>query len=134
MTEHQLHPSVKQFKEFINRHPKLRVAIRTNEYPLQELYEKWVLLGEDDPIWDQYKEPPTIYRKRIEKGAYHEFIQQIIDMTKNIDVDKLTQHIEQVNAAIGIIQNLLGQFQHNHSEKQLNDKDDHNHLFHIFKD
>lgn len=51
----QLHPSVAAFKAFVNRHPKLLEEIRKSGRGWQEFYEKWAILDEDDPFWDEYK-------------------------------------------------------------------------------
>ena len=50
-----LHPSVQQFKEFVNHHPKMVHEVRNGHKTWQQFYEEWYLLGEEDPIWATYR-------------------------------------------------------------------------------
>ena len=50
-----LHPSVQQFKEFVNHHPKMVHEVRSGHKTWQQFYEEWYLLGEEDPIWATYR-------------------------------------------------------------------------------
>ncbi len=51
----KLHPSVREFKDFLQRHPKLVEEVRRSGRGWQEYYEKWALLGEDDSMWEKYR-------------------------------------------------------------------------------
>lgn len=129
----KLHPSVREFKEFVNKHPKLRADIRNNEYPLQQYYEKWALLGEDDPFWDQYKNAANDDKNSIDSdGRQIELFSQIISVAKNMDLNKLNKHMGQISAAIQTVQHLLGQYGQSQMDGSLNEKS--NPLFHIFRD
>lgn len=54
-TKGPLHPSVQQFKEFVNHHPKMVHDVRSGQKTWQQFYEEWYLLGEEDPIWATYR-------------------------------------------------------------------------------
>ncbi|AGE79798.1 cytoplasmic protein [Bacillus thuringiensis serovar kurstaki str. HD73] len=54
-TKGPLHPSVQQFKEFVNHHPKMVHEVRSGHKTWQQFYEEWYLLGEEDPIWATYR-------------------------------------------------------------------------------
>ena len=54
-TTKKLHPSVQQFKEFVNHHPKMVHEVRSGHKTWQQFYEEWYLLGEEDPIWATYR-------------------------------------------------------------------------------
>lgn len=56
MANQNAQSSIDEFKQFIKRHPKLISEVRKQEKSWQEVYENWVLLGEDDSIWDPYRE------------------------------------------------------------------------------
>ena len=54
-TKGPLHPSVQQFKEFVNHHPKMVHEVRSGHKTWQQFYEEWYLLGEEDPIWATFR-------------------------------------------------------------------------------
>jgi len=67
--EKKLHPSVIEFKHFINEHPGILKEIRKSGRSWQEYYEKWILLGEEDPYWQQFIENVKKRKKReCERG------------------------------------------------------------------
>ncbi|HLR80318.1 MAG TPA: spore coat protein YlbD [Bacillota bacterium] len=105
MNDDHLHDTVKQFKQFINKHPKLIEEIRKSGRSWQEYYEKWVLLGEDDSMWEPYKRT----KKSSEKNS--ELFQQLVNITEKVDFDKVQKHVHQLNDTISILQEVLGQFQ-----------------------
>lgn len=117
MENQKLHPTVIAFKNFINNHPKLLKEIRKTGRPWQEYYEKWVLLGEDDPYWESYKQDPANEKKESKdekedniKEKSSEFINQILKYAENIDINKVHGHVHQLSNAIGSVQELLEQF------------------------
>lgn len=112
----QLHPSVAAFKAFVNRHPKLLEEIRKSGRGWQEFYEKWAILDEDDPFWDEYKmkdeaeetEPKSQDSKRSKKTDHSDLIRQIVDYTQNLDSEKVHGQIEQLSKAISVVQEMIG--------------------------
>jgi arginyl-tRNA--protein-N-Asp/Glu arginylyltransferase len=108
-----LHPSVEQFKQFVKRHPKMIKEVRSGNKTWKEFYEDWYLFGEEDEIWEQYKEA-----KEEETSTSKGFMSKIVSSLKNIDVNDLEKHIANFQEAISAIQNVIGQFQsgkQNHS-------------------
>ncbi|GIN57622.1 YlbD family protein [Lederbergia ruris] len=104
-----LHPSVKEFKEFIQQHPHLIKAVRREEYTWQELFEDWYLLGEDDPKWKSESSSKT--EKNANKDGESKLsIGQITKILKNMDGNQLQHHIQQLSQAIGAVQGVLTQF------------------------
>lgn len=127
-----LHPSVREFKGFLQRHPKLVEEVRKSGKGFQEYYEKWALLGEDDPFWDQFKK--TGKTGKSENGAKQgkaELMERLIRMSENIDLDKLQKQVDNINNTITTVQGLLGQFQSTKGPQQ--PFNNHN-LFSTFKD
>ncbi|MGX4669118.1 spore coat protein YlbD [Cerasibacillus sp. JNUCC 74] len=125
MSNRSLHPSVIEFKQFINSHPKLIEEIRKSGKPLQEIYEKWALLGEDDPYWTKYKQPKKESNKEdkkqrdsSKKGKNTELFSQLLKMTESIDLAKVQQQMEHFSSSISTIQELIGQFKQTNDTKQ----------------
>ncbi|MDY0405988.1 YlbD family protein [Virgibacillus sp. 179-BFC.A HS] len=137
MREADLHPTVREFKAFINRHPKLIAEVRKNGRSWQEYYEKWVLLGEDDSYWEHFKQEEGTKNKSDKKSSKAssdekskdkktEFFSQLWKMTEKMDIDKVQEQVHQLNGAISSLQELLGQFQTKESKP--------NRPFDMFKD
>jgi Putative coat protein len=124
MTKKHLHPSVQEFKTFIKKHPNLIQEVRKGNKNWQELYEDWYLLGEDDEIWKPYKTEEEKETK-TKKENKSDFMSQIINSVKKIDVNEIEHHIANVNNAISTIQNLLSQFQGVQPKNQQADRPNH---------
>ncbi|TYS15681.1 hypothetical protein FZC78_13845 [Rossellomorea vietnamensis] len=103
----QLHPKVKEFKEFVQKHPKMSLEVRKGTATWQELFEEWYLLGEEDSRWDDFREGKVKEEKKDSKG----FMDQIGGMLKNMDPAQMEQHINSLSQAIGAVQGVLSQFQ-----------------------
>lgn len=114
LADKNLDPTVAAFKQFINSHPALIKDIRKHGQSWQDLYEKWVLLDEDDPYWDPYKtvkEEKQTGTKEKEKNKHAELFGQLIKLSENIDVDKLQNQVHQLNNTITTIQEVITQYQ-----------------------
>ncbi|MGG4041895.1 spore coat protein YlbD [Bacillus smithii] len=110
----QLHPQVLKFKEFVKAHPKIIQEVNNKDKTLQEFFEEWYLLGEEDPLWDKYKEKAA-ERSESEKQKSSKWTETIFTSLKKIDPNQLQEHLYHMNQAIGALQNLLAQFQTNSS-------------------
>lgn len=125
MSSKDLHPSVKEFKQFISKRPKLIKHVREQGGSWQTYYEKWTLLGEEDSYWEQFKEGSEVKAESKSKNAENdtndtegskdtnqkEFMGQVMDVIEKVDLNKVQAHISQLNGAIQNIQSLVGQFQ-----------------------
>ncbi|WP_232225587.1 YlbD family protein [Oceanobacillus manasiensis] len=120
---HKLHPSVVEFKTFINKHPALIKKIRKSGRSWQEYYEQWALLGEDDSVWDEYKEVDTGEQadQKESQGSVEknkELFSNLIKMTENMDLNKVQKQIDSFNNTISVIQELLGQFKQSETSSE----------------
>jgi hypothetical protein len=107
LSEKKLHPTVIKFKEFVKKHPKLSAEVKNGKVTWQQLYEEWYLLGEEDERWNPYKEG----YKQPEKENKPEFMTQVLDYLKTMDINQIQQHINHASQALGAIQGVLSQFQ-----------------------
>ncbi|SDJ74735.1 spore coat protein YlbD [Sediminibacillus albus] len=114
----ELHPSVKEFKEFVKSHPGLAKEVNRKGKSWQEIYEMWVLLGEDDKKWLKYKPEKDQTQKKKKDGVntnstekQQELAGQFMKMIEKVDLNKVQGHMQQLNGAIANIQTLVGQFQ-----------------------
>lgn len=112
-----LDPSVQEFKEFVQKYPDLVRQVRKKGESWQTYYEKWVLLGEEDPFWEQFKEESTkntnknTNKKSNSKEKSAEFLNQVMGMVEQFDLNKVQGHLHNLDGAIGNIQTLVKQFQ-----------------------
>lgn len=127
LEDNELHPTIIEFKEFINRHPRLLEKIRKSGRPWQEYYEKWVLLGEDDQYWEQYKdESPEKNGETTMK-----WMEQLGKITKNVDFNKVQEHVSELSGTVSTLQSLLHQ---SNSESEKESSKSKNNLLSMFKD
>ncbi|MGX1982625.1 putative coat protein YlbD-like [Thermolongibacillus altinsuensis] len=110
MAANNIHPSVEQFKQFIKKHPKLVREVRSGKKTWKELYNDWYLFGEEDEIWNEYKE-------EIETESSAALMQKLATYLQKIDINHLQQHISTVQQAITSIQNIVRQMQETNSTK-----------------
>ncbi|GIO26041.1 YlbD family protein [Ornithinibacillus bavariensis] len=111
MSDNQLHPTVRQFRDFINRHPSLRKEIRRTGRTWQEYYEKWSLLGEDDEFWDVYKKDSSEEKTTKKDDSKADLFKQLVKLTENIDIEKVQKQIHQLSGTISTVQELIDQYQ-----------------------
>lgn len=121
MPTNHLNNELIRFKEFINKHPKLIREIRRNGKSWQELYEQWVILGEDDIHWDQFKEEPKEAEKEEAKEAKEkmfskfdlkpDLVKQLLKYTETMDINKIQEQIHQLSKTIGTVQEIVSQYQ-----------------------
>lgn len=108
MSKNNLHPTVTEFKTFINQHPKLIEEIRKGGKSWQEYYEKWVLLGENDSMWEQFKSDKN--NKQDSENKY-EWFGQLMKLTENIDLERVQNQVNQLSGTVATLQEILGEFQ-----------------------
>ncbi|MDC3416504.1 YlbD family protein [Aquibacillus salsiterrae] len=121
MSKKDLHPSIKEFKAFVQKHPGLIKNVRSGNETWQGYYEKWMLLGEDDPSWERFKNQSDSKddvkgetqggKKTNSKKEKKELMNSLMKMVETIDLNKVEGHINQLNGAITNIQTLINQFQ-----------------------
>lgn len=128
----ELHPSVVDFKQFMNKHPKLVKEIRKKGESWQEYYEKWVLLGEDDPFWSDYKEESDKAKEKTENKKQVELLNQLSKLMDYVDFNKVQKQVNQLSETINMVQDLLkNHTDNNNTNPNPNEK---NRPFHFFRD
>ena len=113
----QLHPSVQKFKQFVRHHPKMTQKVRNGEKTWQQFYEEWYLLGEQDAVWNTYKENPIETKQAAaqtnvidEEESKKDWMGQMLTFIKNMNVDQMQQHLANVTSVIGSVQQVVQSF------------------------
>lgn len=123
MSEKDINPEIVRFKEFINKHPRLIRDIRKNGKSWQEAYEQWILLGEEDIHWEQYRESVDIDEKKDEGEEKKkidlnmDLVKQILKYTESMDMDKLQDQVHQLSKTVTTVQKVVEQFQQTNKNK-----------------
>ncbi|MFB7302256.1 YlbD family protein [Heyndrickxia sporothermodurans] len=120
MGNKKLHPTVEKFKEFVKEHPKLISEVKNGSNTLQEFYEDWYLLGEDDPFWEKYRnnddgkvETQSDSNEKTESNG--KWMKQIGSIIQKVDANQMQYHLNNLSQVIASVQGVLAQFQ---GEKQ----------------
>lgn len=109
----KLHPSVSQFKEFVQKHPKIIKEVRSGNQTWQGLYQDWFLVGEDDAIWNEYRTEEEL--KAIEEVAEEEkpnskMLGKVMSFFRNIDPEQMQGQMNNLQNIATNIQQLVGIF------------------------
>ena len=88
------------FKNFVKNNPELINKVKNNEMTWQKYYELYDLYGEDNNIWNKY-----IIKDKVEKDNFK--FNEIMNMVKNIDVDKVQNSITSLQKALGLFGDLF---------------------------
>jgi hypothetical protein len=123
----KLHPTLEEFKKFMNARPKLVLELRESGGSLQDYYNKWIEHGEEDSVWGLDND-----ERKEEKTNHSDLLGQIMKYTENIDVNKIQGHFKQLNKTLNTVQILLTNFT---GQKNPNtDTEKKSQLFNVFRD
>lgn len=86
------------FKNFVKANPTFAAFIKDGSMTWQKFYELYDMYGEDSTIWNDYKHIPK-------KNSMT--INDIINLAKNIDVDKFQDGINSLSKAVGLFSDLF---------------------------
>lgn len=110
MTKKTLHPSVEQFKQFVKANPNLIKEVRVGKSTLQELYEDWYLLGEDDARWNSLRTQNEDASPASEEKK-QDWISNIMGSLKKVDPNQMQGYIQNISQALSAVQGVISQFQ-----------------------
>lgn len=106
--------SMEEFKVFIRNHPSLVKEVRRGIYTWQEIYEDWYLLGEQNSVWDGYRETAVAVEQvstAKKEEEQKDMIANVFESLKNIDVQSMQKHVSNLSQALGAISGVITQFQ-----------------------
>ena len=112
---------MEEFRTFVSKHPLLRDEVRNNKFTWQNVYEEWVLYGEEDESWKKYeksdtKETPINDVKTDEttpttqdaSTVNLDSIKSIMNYVQKINPDSLNKTLSTVQKVIQIAQTFSG--------------------------
>ena len=109
MTTKKLHPSIEEFKKFVHKNPKILDEVRTGKVTLQEMYEDWYLLGEEDTRWDAYRSSSEKKSKESVNNVQGDWLKTVLGSLKKVDPNQVQAQLGQLSSALGAIQGVVAQ-------------------------
>jgi len=94
-----------EFKEFVKQKPILIKYVKNNEATWQQFYEMYALYGEVEEVWDPYLKEKDISLNDEIKTSYS--LNDIINMAKRLDVNKIQNGISSIQKALGLVSDLF---------------------------
>lgn len=90
------------FKQFVRTKPNFTLLVQKGEYSWQQLYEMYVLYGENHKIWQQLDKKETSFSST-----------DLINMIKNIDIDTLILGMQSLEKLLDLFAGYLENGQSN---------------------
>ena len=81
---------IDDFKAFVKTIPSIREDVLSGRYTWQQLYECYVMYGENDKMWDPYR------KSQIDLSS-------VIDIIKNVDLDALSKSFEGIQKILDLV-------------------------------
>ncbi len=108
MPETQSSQKVQEFKTFVKANPFVLKKVKRGEKTLQELFEEWMLFGEDDQTWFDDEEDQG--EKEATTADKSNKVAGMLSAIKQMNLDEVQKGIEQFSGAVYSIQEVLSQF------------------------
>ena len=112
---------MEEFRVFVSKHPLLKDEVRNKKFTWQNVYEEWVLYGENDESWKKYEqvningsdnfeslENQTESQKSQETTVNLDSIKSIMNYVQKINPDSLNKTLNTVQKVIQIAQTFSG--------------------------
>ena len=108
---------MEDFRKFVSKHPLLRGEVRNNKFTWQNVYEEWVLYGEEDESWKKYEkqeqqdtfDTQSINEQNQTNSTVNlDSIKSIMNYVQKINPDSLNKTLNTVQKVIQIAQTFSG--------------------------
>lgn len=113
MDTESLHPSVENFKQFVQKNPKIVQEVRQGRKSWQELYEDWVIFGENHETWREINEDAPVVKSSSEPTKTEnksDFMNQVLGYFKKLDMDQVQTQMNSLSSALTTVQGVISQF------------------------
>lgn len=100
-----------EFKVFVSNHNKIKDEVRAGKRTWQNVYEEWVLYGENDPEWEKYltiDSSKVVSQNGNNLSINMDSLKNVITYIKKINPDDLNKTLNTVQKVIQIAQTVGG--------------------------
>ncbi len=89
--------NLENFKAFVKANPSFASFIKDGSMTWQKFYELYDMYGEDSDIWQDFKETKKT----------NITLKELVNIAKNIDIDKLEDGVNSISKAVGLFSDLF---------------------------
>jgi hypothetical protein len=90
-----------EFKDFVRKNPNLIKHVKSNDMTWQKFYELWDLYGEDNKVWNDYKEK----EEATKDSAFT--LGTLLSSLKNINMDTVQKNLGGIQKAVEFFQDTM---------------------------
>ncbi|MED1862733.1 spore coat protein YlbD [Fictibacillus nanhaiensis] len=108
---------IESFKEFVHKHPELIKEVKKNKRPWKEVYQDWIVLGEEHESWNQYAKDKDKNNKqedraksKSEKIRTELTVGDIVAGLSKLQITDVQKYLSQFGSLMDAVQELLQQF------------------------
>lgn len=91
-----------EFKLFVRKKPELIKYVNSGDTTWQKLYEQWSLYGEDENIWNKYKNNIKEENKTSKDETFS--LSSLTDMIKKIDMEQVQKGVNSLQKIVELVQ------------------------------
>lgn len=98
---------IDEFRTFVRKYPRIKDDVKNGLKTWQSLYEDWVLLGEEDGVWDIYKDvkkDSDLGNKKLDDLLTTSNIKNIVEYVKKINPDSISKTLNTIQKVLQITQ------------------------------
>lgn len=105
-----------EFRDFVKRYPSVRNDVLAGKKTWQQIYEDWVIFGENDAMWQPYRldsgsketTKTSSSPKKLEDLINSENLKTIVGYIKKINPDTLSKTLNTIQKVLQITQSFGG--------------------------
>jgi hypothetical protein len=105
---------IESFKEFVHKHPELIKEVKKNKRPWKEVYQDWIVLGEEHESWNQYSKEKKKQQDKRSSSAQNMkaelTIGDIVAGLSKLQINDVQKYLSQFGSLMDAVQELLQQF------------------------
>jgi hypothetical protein len=105
---------IESFKEFVHKHPELIKEVKKNKRPWKEVYQDWIVLGEEHESWNQYSKDKKKQKDKrsssSQKMRAELTIGDIIAGLSKLQINDVEKYLSQFGSVMDAVQELLQHF------------------------